>query len=129
MRFMAFKSIMAAVVVTTAALCTHTAKAETALQVPFSFTVSGQTLPPGVYTVKQDTFHNIVVFRNKDATKSFSYALRPGDAAANQVHVALRFESDGDNHVLRAIQFGTKMTSRLDDGPTAYAPSRLSQGR
>jgi len=128
---MAFKSILAAIVVTTAALSTHAAKAETNLNVPFSFTVAGQSLPAGVYTVKEDTFHNMVILRSQDASKSFSYALRPGNPAPNEVRVTLHFESTGDNHVLRSIQFGSKITSRLDDGPapSSYEPARLSQGR
>jgi hypothetical protein len=131
MRITAFKSILAAVVVTTGTLSGHLAKAETTLNVPFSFTVSGQTMPAGAYTVKEDTFHNVIVLRNQDSSKSFTYALRPGDATANQVHVALKFESSGESHTLRGIQFGTKMTSRLDDGPApaGYEPARLSQGR
>jgi len=129
MRFPAIKSILAAVVVTTAALSAHNAKAETTLNVPFSFTVSGQVLPAGVYTVQEDTFHNVVVLRNKTATRSFSYALRPGDPAPNEVHVALKFESSGDSRILRGIQIGSKLTSRLDDGPAHYDAARLSQGR
>ena len=129
MRFPAIKSILAAIVVTTGALSAHTAKAETTLNVPFSFTVSGQVMPAGAYTVQEDTFHNVVVLRNKAATKSFSYALRPGDPASNEVHVSLKFESNGENHVLRGIQFGSKLTSRLDNGPAHYDAARLSQGR
>ena len=131
MAFAALKSILAAVVVTTGALSPAIGKAETTLNVPFSFTVSGQTMPAGVYTVKQDTFHNLVVLRNQDSSRSFSYTLRPGDASANQVHVSLKFESSGDSHILRGIQFGSKMTSRLDNGPSpvGYEPARLSQGR
>jgi len=131
MKFTAIKSILAAVVVTTAAMSAHIAKAETTLNVPFSFTVSGQTMPAGIYTVKQDTFHNVVVLRNNNASKSFTYALRPGDAAANETHVSLKFESAGDSHILRGIQFGTKVTSRLDEvaSPSGYDPARLSQGR
>jgi hypothetical protein len=131
MRFTKFKSIMAAIVVTTAVLSGHVAKAETTLKVPFSFTISGHTMPAGVYTVQEDTFHNAVILRNQDASKSFTYALRPGDATANQAHVSLKFESVGEGHVLRAIQFGSKMTSRLEDrpAPASYEPARLSQGR
>jgi len=130
MRFTAFKSIMAAVVVTTAALSAHIAKAETTLNVPFSFTVAGQAMPAGVYTLKQDTFHNVVVLRNQDASKSFTYTLRPGDPTDNEVHVSLKFETSGDNHILRGIQFGSKVTSRLDSpAPAGYEPARLSQGR
>jgi hypothetical protein len=129
MRFPAIKSILAAVVITTAALSAHNAKAETTLNVPFSFTVSGQVMPAGVYTVKEDAFHNVVVLRNKETTRSFSYALRPGAPAANEVHISLKFESNGENHVLRGIQFGSKLTSRLADGPAHYDAARLSQGR
>jgi len=131
MRSMAFKSILAAIVVTTATLSAHIAKAETTLNVPFSFTVSGQTLPAGVYTVQKDVFHNVVILRNKDASKSFTYTLRPGDANANEIRVALKFESTGETHILRGIQFGSNMTSRLGDGPApaGYEPARLSQGR
>ena len=88
-----------------------------------------QTMPAGVYTVQEDTFHHCVILRNKAATRSFAYALRPGDPASNEVHVALRFEASGDTHILRGIQFGPKMTSRLDNGPVPYERARLSQGR
>jgi len=129
MRFPAIKSILAAVVITTAALSAHNANAETTLNVPFSFTVSGQVMPAGVYTVKEDAFHNVVILRNKETARSFSYALRPGAPAANEVHISLKFESNGENHVLRGIQFGSKLTSRLTDGPAHYDAARLSQGR
>jgi hypothetical protein len=129
MRFTAFKSILAAVVITTASLSGHIAKAETALKVPFSFIVSGQTMPAGVYTVQEDTFHNRVTIRNREATKSFSYALLPGDPAPNEVHVTLRFEASGDTHILRGIQFGSKATARLDNAPAPYDAARLSRGR
>ena len=130
MRFAAFKSVLAAIVLTTAALSTHAAKAETTLNVPFSFTVSGQSMPAGAYTVQQDVFHNRVILRSRDSSKSFSYSLRPGDADSNEVHVTLRFASSGNSHVLQSIQFGSRMTSRLDErpAPVTYA-ARLSQGR
>ena len=119
MRFPAIKSILAAVVVTTAALSAHNAKAETTLNVPFSFTVSGQAMPAGVYTVQEDTFHNVVVLRNKAATRSFATRCGPGDPAPNEVHVALKFESNGENHVLRGIQFGSKPTFEAGQWPGA----------
>src|SRR3954447_4304640 len=129
MRFTALKSILAAIVVTTGALSTHIAAAETALKVPFSFTVSGHTMPAGVYTIQEDTFHNAVILRDKASTRRFSYPLRPGDPSPNEVHVALRFETSGNTHILRGIQFGAKTTARLDNGPAPYDAARLSQGR
>ena len=131
MRFMTLKSILAAIVITTAALSTHAAKAETTLNVPFSFTVAGQTMPAGVYTVQQDTFHNVVTLRNKDASRSFAYVLRPGDPASNEVHIALKFQASGDGHILQSIQVGSRTTTRLDGAPApgSYEPAHLSQGR
>ena len=131
MRFMTLKSILAAIVLTTAALSTHAAKAETTLNVPFNFTVAGQTMPAGVYTVDQDIFHNMVTLRNKDASRSFAYVLRPGDPTSNEVHVSLKFQASRDGHTLQSIQIGSRTTTRLD-APTApgnYEPARLSQGR
>lgn len=130
MRFMAIKSILAAIVVTAGA-SGHVAKAETTLKVPFSFTVSGQTMPAGVYVVEQSPIHDMVIFRNKAASESFSYMLKPGDAAPSAAHVALKFATDGENHVLRSIQLGSRTTSRLDSLPVSggFEPSRLSQGR
>lgn len=130
MRFMTLKSTLAAIVVTTAALCTHPAKAETTLKVPFSFTVAGQTLPAGFYRVSQDTFRNMVTLQSKDGSKSFSYTLGPGDPAPGDIHVALKFETSGDTHTLYKIQVGSRVTSRLDaPAPSGYDPARLSQGR
>lgn len=130
MRFMALKSTLAAIVITTAALCPHPAKAETTLAVPFSFTVAGHTMPAGLYTVSQDTYHNMVTLKSKDASKSFSYALRPGDPSPNDSRVVLHFATSGNSHILRAIQYGSRVTSRLDGpAPAGYDPARLSQGR
>ena len=131
MRFLAFKSILGAIVLTTAALSTHIAKAEATLNVPFSFTVSGQSMPAGVYTVQQNLFHNTVTLRSKNASKSFAYSLGPGEAVGNEDRVTLKFSSSGATHTLRSIQFGSKMTPRLDERPRPprYEPARLSQGR
>jgi hypothetical protein len=112
-------------------MTTHTAKAETTLKVPFSFTVAGKTMPAGLYTVGQDTYHNMVVLKSQDASKNFSAVLVPGDPAPNDVHVALKFDTSGDTHVLKSIQYGSRVTTRLDRAPreTGYDPARLSQGR
>ena len=131
MRFRAFKAIMAAIVVTTASLSAHNAKAETTLKVPFSFTASGQAMPAGLYSVKEDTFHNLMILRNQKTSKRFECALRPGDAQANLVHVALTFETLGASHTLRSIQYGSKMSFRLDKNSerAGFEPAGLSQGR
>jgi hypothetical protein len=131
MRSTAFKFIMAAIVVTAASAGAHVAKAETTLKVPFSFIVSGKSMPAGLYTVQESTFHNLIIFRTKDASKSFSYTLQPGDDAPSASRVALKFDDANGRHILRAIQLGSRTTSRLDNAPApqGFDPARLSQGR
>jgi hypothetical protein len=132
MRFMVSRSILAAVILTSATLTTNVAKAETILTVPFSFTVAGQSMPAGLYAVSQDTYHNQVTLRAKDATKSFSAILQPGDPNPNEIHIALKFAESGSSHTLETIQYGSRVTPRLDkqnERASGYDPARLSQGR
>ena len=130
MRFMVSKFALAAIILTTAGLYSHTAKAETILNVPFDFTVAGKAMPAGLYTVEQDTYHNLVILRSKDGAKSFSWILLPGDPAPNEVHVALKFDQSGSARTLRSIQYGPRTTARLDSPRTSeFDAARLSQGR
>ena len=128
---MRFKSLLAAIVLTAGALATHTAKAETTLTVPFSFTVAGQSMPAGVYSVSKDTTQNIVFLKSMDASKTFSAVLVPGDPAPNDSRVSLKFDQSGNGHTLKAIQYGPRTTSSLEHGnlERGYDPTRLSQGR
>jgi hypothetical protein len=128
---MRFKYILAAIVITAGALGTHAAKAATTLKVPFSFTVAGQSMPAGVYTIAQGTDRNIVMLKSMDASKAFSAVLVPGDPSPNDNRVALKFDQSGNGHILKSIQYGGRTTSRLDATTRehGYDPSRLSQGR
>lgn len=127
---MRFKAILAAIVITAGALATHTAAAET-LKVPFSFTVGGQSMPAGVYSVSKDGFHNLVILKSIDASKSFTALLAPGDPAPNDTRIALKFDQSGNGHILKSIQYGAETTSSLERGTRepGYDPTRLSQGR
>jgi hypothetical protein len=131
MRSMIRNLILAPVVLAAAALTTNTAMAATNLKVPFSFTVDGQNWPAGMYTVEQDVSSNLVTLRSQDGTKSFSGIIGPGEPAPTDVRIALKFDEVGSTHVLRAVQYRSQITSRLDKNTkqTMYAPTRLSQGR
>ena len=127
---MRFKSILAAIVITAGSLATHTAAAETTLKVPFSFTVAGQSMPAGVYSVSKDRINNVVTLKSMDASKTFSAVLVPGDPAPNDTHVALKFDQSGNGHALKSIQYGALTTSSLEQArEPGYDPTRLSQGR
>ncbi len=128
---MRFKSILAAIVLTAGALVTHTASAESTLTVPFSFTVAGQSMPAGVYSVSTDSVHSLVTLKSMNASKTFSAVLVPGDPAPSDTHVALKFDQSGNGHTLKSIQYGARTTSSLEQRTSerGYDPTRLSQGR
>jgi hypothetical protein len=106
--------VLAPVVMAAVALATTTAKAASTLNVPFSFTAAGKSCPAGLYTVEKDTFRGVVIFKSKEAPRSFTWLLRPGDATLTGSKVVLKFDPQGETHALQSIQYGTLITSRLD---------------
>ena len=108
-------SILALAFLATAALAINSAKAETALKVPFNFTVGGQAMPAGQYILRYDQGFNSITMRSKGNGKVFTWLVGPGavDPTGNLVDVKFDQLSD-DTHVLRSIQYGSQTTSRLD---------------
>jgi hypothetical protein len=106
--------VLASVVMAAAALATTTAKAASTLNVPFSFTVAGKICPAGLYTVEKDPFRSVVIFKSKEAPRSFTWLLRPGGSELPSSRVTLKFDPQGETHALQSIQYGTLITPRLD---------------
>jgi hypothetical protein len=107
--------VLAPAVMAAAALATNTAMAETTLKVPFSFTVAGKNCPAGLYSVQWESTHsNLVTLKSKEASQSFTWLIAPGDPAPGDTAVVLRFDELGDMHALRSVQYGSRITSRLD---------------
>lgn len=130
MRTIVSKLVLAALVAATAVLTPNLASAETTIKVPFSFTVQGRAMPAGDYIVVRDGFNNMVTLMDKQTAKSVSLVLRPGDAQPGDRHVTLKFDENGDSHVLRSVQYHSRVSANLDkNNARAYSPSRLSQGR
>ena len=105
---------LASAVMAAAALTTLPAVAETSttLNVPFSFTVDGQSLPAGDYAVKRDDRGNFVRLQGKDASQSFVWTA--ASAGTKTDRVILKFDGRGTTHVLESVQCGPLVTSRLD---------------
>jgi hypothetical protein len=104
--------VLALAVLATAALTIKTAMAATTLNVPFAFTVGNETCPAGHYMVERDS--NGGAIKLVGATKSFTWGIHPGDAAPTDTRVVLKFDDNGSDHALSAIQYGPLTTSRLD---------------
>jgi hypothetical protein len=130
MRSILYKFVLAPVVMAAAALATTTAAAAATVDIPFSFTVAGQDCPAGVYSVQRQTTGNLVILQSKDASRTFSWLLAPGDPAPTSTAVTLKFNESGTERTLRTVQYGGLITSRLDkkDKHTEHAHTRIIQG-
>jgi hypothetical protein len=88
------------------------AEASTTLNIPFSFTVNGQSLPAGAYSVRRDILSNFIRFQGKDASQSFVWLASQGGTRGDRI--VLKFEGQGQTHVLQSVQFEPLVTNRLD---------------
>jgi hypothetical protein len=88
------------------------AESSTTLNVPFNFTVNGQTLPAGDYSVQRDDTGNFLRLQGKHSSQSFTWTALPG--ASRSDRVILKFDGQGQTHVLQSIQYGPLTTTRLN---------------
>lgn len=106
--------VLASAALAAAALTTIPAMAATTttLNVPFSFTVNGHSLPAGQYSVQRDTSGNFLRLQGKDGSENFLWvaAATSGDTG----RVILRFDEQGQTHALHSVQYGPAVTTRLD---------------
>jgi hypothetical protein len=114
-----------------AALSTIPAMASTSatLKVPFSFTVDGKNLPAGDYIVQRDDTQQFVSLQSRDSSQKFLWIANP--SATHTDRVILRFDPQGETHVLESVQFGPLVTSNLnrrskkaEDVSPQYAPGQ-----
>jgi hypothetical protein len=105
--------VLASAALAAVALATIPAVAETSttLNVPFSFTVNGQSLPAGTYSVQRDIPGNFLTLKGRDASQRFAWPALPG--ATRSDRVILTFDGQGQTHVLQSVQFGPLVTSRI----------------
>jgi hypothetical protein len=125
------KFILTSAVMAAVALTTNSAMAEKHLNVPFNFTVDGQTWPAGMYQVSKNSSGNLATLKSLDTMKSVSFVLRPGDAAPTDNRVLLNFENVGETRALRTLQYGALTSPRFDreNKRAEFGTARLSQGR
>jgi hypothetical protein len=105
---------LASVAMAALALATVPAVAESAstIKVPFSFAVNGKICPGGKYSVERNDLGTMVTLRSQDSSRTFSWVangLAPAESGAS-----LKFDMNGQNHVLRTVQFGELTTAQLD---------------
>lgn len=96
--------LMSAVVATTFAA--NAASSQKRFQVPFSFTVAGQTWPAGTYLIAKNSFTDNVLLQSVDSTKMIALTLGPGDPSPSDRRVILTFAEEDQNHALKSVQYG-----------------------
>jgi hypothetical protein len=128
MRSIFKKVIWASAIVATAALTANSALASTTVYVPFSFAVAGKILPAGSYQVERDSSGSFVTLESQRLSQTFTWILGPGLPDPNDRKIALRFEGRDSTHVLESIQYGSKVTPKLNKAKSdEHASERVSQ--
>lgn len=103
--------IAAAALFTTAAFAANRA----VVNIPFSFQTHGKTFPAGQYVATIDLQHNLVTLASAtDTSISARWIAGPADYNPNDEKLTLTFDNLGARHALRTVQFGPRITSRLD---------------
>jgi hypothetical protein len=117
--------VLASVALALATLGIHTAQAEgVSVNVPFSFKAAGKSLPAGQYSVERAKVGSYIKLQDQQSKQSILF-VASGTADGERL-VSLKFEGQGDTHVLQSIQFGhltsgrltRKMKNREDVSPT-----------
>ena len=116
MRSITYKLFLASAFVA-ATFMSVAAKAETTLNVPFSFNVGHNLVPAGTYSVERSgaPWGGFVTLKNIQTSSTFTWALAPGDPSPTDTRVVLRFDEIGQTHLLRSVQYHSMITSRLDE--------------
>jgi hypothetical protein len=113
MRFILRKVILASAFGAAVALAGNCAMAATRVNVPFNFSVAGKTLPAGGYNLVHEANSGFVTLQSIESNDSYTWLLTPGPAENDQ-KVALRFDDSEGKHVLESVQYGSKITPRID---------------
>jgi len=95
-----------------AALTAQPALAATRVNIPFNFVAAGTACPAGIYTVAEAIYGNTL--RLQGAARSFVWIAGPGAPSPADQRVILSFDRVGSTHLLRTVQYGAIVTSRLD---------------
>lgn len=113
MRSILRKVIFASAFGAAVALAGNSAMAATRVNVPFDFSVAGKTLPAGGYNIVHESTGAFVTLRSVNSIESYTWLLNPGPSETS-TKIALKFGDRNGTHVLQAVQYGSKITPRLD---------------
>jgi hypothetical protein len=111
------RSVLRTIVFTSAALCATAAFAadKAVVNVPFNFETHGMAFSAGEYTAALSMEKNVLTLTNvANPKESVLWTVSPADETAIHAPLLLKFNDSGAKHELRSIQFGSRITPRLD---------------
>jgi hypothetical protein len=111
------RSMLRAAVLTSAALCASAAFAadHAVVKIPFNFETRGVAYPAGTYNVALDLNRNVLTMQNTQEPKeSILWVVAPADERAITTALLVKFDDLGGTHQLRTVQYGPRITPRLD---------------
>ena len=107
-------SLVLTPVLAVAAMAAPQSASAARLHAPFAFSVSGQTLPAGDYSVSRALSGNMVVLTSPNSDKTFTWVLVPGDPEPDSTRIVMRFDETESGYALRNIQYDAGITRTLD---------------
>ena len=97
------------------------------VNVPFSFTVKGQSYPAGMYEVSMDSRSSFVTLASKDyPAKQSMWIVGPADPS--NMAAVIKFDETGSDYALKTIQLGNKITPNLNSHPVHAISATTSIG-
>ncbi|HTW44427.1 MAG TPA: hypothetical protein VMD58_02685 [Acidobacteriaceae bacterium] len=110
-------NIIRSAIFATAAICATAAFAadRAVVDIPFNFVSQGKTFPAGRYAATLDQNQGVLALSNMDnANYSAHWTANPADFNPSNEKLTLKFDDLGHGHLLRTMQLGPRITSRLD---------------
>ena len=110
-------NVIRSAIFATAAICATAAFAadRAVVNIPFSFVTHGKTFPAGRYAASLDPNQNVLELSNvNDAHYSAHWTAGPADFNPTNETLTIKFDDLEQSHVLRTVQLGPRITSRLD---------------
>jgi hypothetical protein len=116
------RTITRSVILATASLCATAAFAanRAVVDVPFNFESQGHNYPAGRYVATLESNEGILAISNENNPRiSAHWIAGPADYNPTDAKLILKFDDLGNDHALRTLQLGPRITSRLD-GPARH---------
>jgi hypothetical protein len=110
-------SLLRAFALTSAVLCASSAFAadHAKVTIAFNFETRGVSYPAGTYVATLDMNQSLLTLRNvQEPEESVQWLVSPADDKTIPVPLIMKFDDFEGTHLLRTVQFGPRITSRLD---------------